>query len=314
MSDHAHPSDKTSGPDSSNEVPGTRVASHDVNSTTSATARRQRTTNNSHNANRAWWDIGWDRWIELIFILVVATATVVNVCVANRQWGSMNESNSINLQALTSVQRPFVTVVDLIPEVTEQNAPGARSGKSTSWRFIPEIENSGGTPTKDMEIVVKHLPIRIGPDPALYEEWLRGPTDPVEPSSCAPCEGATGVLGPKSKIRPMSHFYIPGGVELAFVAQDKGLVYDDPDFKRYWRLIVSGRIRYWDRFPNTPEHITKFCYIARPAYPGEAKIDWPTQPIIMSCRHWNCADEECADDKNRYESELAQRKAKTPPN
>jgi hypothetical protein len=66
-------------------------------------------------------------------------------------------------------------------------------------------------------------------------------------------------------------------------------------------IYLWGWVRYFDVFPRTPEHITRFCWLIVPVgdplafVPGAA----PNQPGSLSFgslhhSEGNCADEECS--------------------
>jgi len=69
---------------------------------------------------------------------------------------------------------------------------------------------------------------------------------------------------------------------------------------------VMGIIRYNDVFPKIDRHITKYCFLITAVKYGD------TEPIAypIQCRHWNCADDECRIDKERYQKEVAGPNAK----
>lgn len=58
-------------------------------------------------------------------------------------------------------------------------------------------------------------------------------------------------------------------------------------------MLFQGVIRYNDIFPNTEEHVTKFCYWIRADLSG---VDQKSvgEPYATQCGgHTNCADHEC---------------------
>jgi hypothetical protein len=59
-------------------------------------------------------------------------------------------------------------------------------------------------------------------------------------------------------------------------------------------------IHYYDIFPGTKEHVTKFCF----AIGAEKTAENEIKPRYGSCRHWNCADEECKTDRDAYQREV----------
>jgi len=61
-----------------------------------------------------------------------------------------------------------------------------------------------------------------------------------------------------------------------------------------------------DRYPGTPEHITKYCFWIRAIEDGDS---WKPEPTL--CSYWNCADEECERDKDAYADNVAKTFKKT---
>ena len=80
--------------------------------------------------------IGFDRWIELGFTGAILIATVVNVCVAYRQWTVMDESNRINT-------RPYIKVL-MAPGTFVIHKAGDGARDSRSLQFV--VQNIGRLP------------------------------------------------------------------------------------------------------------------------------------------------------------------------
>jgi hypothetical protein len=73
-------------------------------------------------------------------------------------------------------------------------------------------------------------------------------------------------------------------------------------------FFVFGLIYYDDIFPNSKHHITKFCYQI-----GANLSD--KKEIVCNygfCAHWNCADDECEDDKKAWDADVASGKIQKP--
>ncbi len=107
------------------------------------------------NNIRRWWQIGWDRAVELGFTFAILAATIVNVCVANRQWSAMLESNTISRNNAEQSLRAYVginnedTVVNCAAcdDPIKQSIP-ERGFVDDNMRIFT-VENYGQTPAFD---------------------------------------------------------------------------------------------------------------------------------------------------------------------
>jgi hypothetical protein len=187
------------------------------------------------------------------------------------QWGTLEKSE----ETARVTQRPYVS------------APELRIVKREPiyWMFQVMVENSGGTPTKDLRYVV-------------VSSYNVAPTDP-EDAFLHPKEPylifSGGFIAPKSKTALLpGESGLPQSV-IDQMANDKSYFY------------IFGVIHYRDRFFGTPEHVTKFCFgaLAIKGQDGRGTPGWDV------CRHWNCVDEDCQNDKERYEAELKAWKRET---
>jgi hypothetical protein len=60
------------------------------------------------------------------------------------------------------------------------------------------------------------------------------------------------------------------------------------------KIMWQGVIRYHDIFPETPEHLTKFCYFVRADRADDKGKRRIGTPYWSQCGgHTNCADDEC---------------------
>src|SRR5262249_22517323 len=135
--------------------------------------------------------------------------------------------------------------------------------------------------------------------------WMMGPTvtlasieeiprimPQVEKNQGAGGGWTYGTIGPRSRMNLDYPANATGLAEHIFLQIAHGEA----------RLLFTGIIRYNDIFPNTDEHITKFCYFIRGDILDTAKLA-PGTPLELSdigrpygrqCGgHTNCADEEC---------------------
>jgi len=107
-----------------------------------------------------------------------------------------------------------------------------------NWRFRPRWQNSGGTPTKHLRSHVE-CEIRNSPLPTSYAFNLE--SDNV----------GKGIIGPKEALT--------GGVAPQGAAVTPQDIADAQAFRKFIYLI--GWVKYFDVFPNTPEHVTHFCWL-----------------------------------------------------
>jgi hypothetical protein len=67
------------------------------------------------------------------------------------------------------------------------------------------------------------------------------------------------------------------------------------------RWFIVGAIHYDDRFSNSSTKLSKYCFAI--GFGTNASGD--LSPTYSPCPHWNCADEECENDKAAYDTETA---------
>jgi hypothetical protein len=151
------------------------------------------------------------------FILEKMTASflgIYTILTGGIMYESIQQA-ALTRDSFTTVQRAFITVVDLQLEATRD-----AQGKATSWMFIPIIENSGATPTKDMKVTG----IMTGGPTKPEEGWrqlypgVQLPHDPSDPDETyylpEPFHPHHLLLGPKARL-PLSLSAIGGvGVDL----------------------------------------------------------------------------------------------------
>jgi hypothetical protein len=227
----------------------------------------------------------FDRAIASGTLIAVATAAVLS-----------QQANQINRLSFSAVQRAFVTVVDLQFEATTGN-----DGRPVSWMFTPIIENSGTTPTVNMKITGVMTGGPTKPEKGwsnLYPsvELPRDPSDPYEVYYLPePFRALHVVLGPKARMPlPLS---ASGGIGVDLL---QNVIEHD------WQHSIYGTIHYYDVFPDSVEHITKFCF----ALGAEKTSSNEIKPRYGYRGHWNCADSECASDRDNYRKEIREAFAK----
>jgi hypothetical protein len=250
---------------------------------------------------KEWKTVSIDRKIELFVGFAILVAAIVSARVASFQWSAMVESNSISREAFTSVQRAFITVSSFDTPVRLSDAPGQPNKQVKYWWFIPNIKNSGNTPTKNMKYFIgancpRELNIAVVKHMAVACDFTRqdiiDPVDLFNNPTFKDKEDAA-ILGPQSAIAL-------GGIgitEASIQAIAKG-----------FNLFIFGVISYNDIFPHTKKHITKFCYQAGANLSEKSEI----VSTFGFCAHWNCADDECDDDRKAWDADVAAGKIQKP--
>jgi hypothetical protein len=138
------------------------------------------------------------------------------------------------------------------------------------WRLRPLWINSGNTPTRKLRIYA-HYELLDAPLRANYQ--------------FIPCEDVCrpAMMSPKGQVESGSRdFY---GDDLLAVKEGRKFLY------------VWGIARYRDVFPDTSQHVTKFCVFAtnvsgNPLEPWDEKAN-PFDISFATFDRHNCADEDC---------------------
>lgn len=204
--------------------------------------------------------IGWDRAIELFLAFAIAAATIFNVCVANRQWGALRESNDINRKAYNAANRAFVISKGIDAEFQFDSAVGRNL-----WSVAPKWENTGNSPTRDLHMYVNWCP-RNSPLPAGFTFPDLASTGDITLSHLGPHESK---LGASYKIGP----------EIISVVQNHGAMF-----------YFYGWVTYKDLLDEKTVHKTRFCRVVTD-FKGNP-YDVTGSAIYSECGH-DCEDEEC---------------------
>jgi hypothetical protein len=188
----------------------------------------------------------WDQRLALSFEGLIAAATIVYVVVAllqrhtmTQQLQAMQESNDTNREALTSVQRAFVSLTGffVIKHIIRQS--------SEFVAFIeiqPLMEDGGVTPARHVTSHCNYQRIDASmPDNFDFpDQWYQD-----EPQSRQ-----------EMGIGPKSHVALPcTGIPIPDLC---ALKYHPNDTRLYW----WGHVRYSDIFgtsDDAPDHVTQFC-------------------------------------------------------
>ena len=180
-------------------------------------------------------------------------------------------SGDIAREAMIAGERAFVFAVGLNP-LWELDI----TSNSYNWRFRPVLKNFGDTPTRKMTMHT-HVEVRPGPLPAGfdfdYKTTLTG-TGLLSPNSDGLGSLAPPMQGP------------------AVTPQD---ILDAQAGKKF--IYIWGWVRYHDVFPDTPLHITRFCWVF--TIVGDPTMFNPGNPQGLDFRtvhhlEGNCADDDCS--------------------
>jgi hypothetical protein len=239
-----------------------------------AAAHRAETNEDRHET----WE--WRRfWLEIggvAIALIAAGILYGQQVVMQGQLTAMKIADRTTKESFTAVQRAFVFGKQLI--VKKDPMP-------PYWRFAVLVTNSGNTPTQAMD----YLAVFGQDSPGDPEDIFVNTPKYIYGSPPATIQRRSGdLLGPHEDfILLTSNVGLPA-FAIASMAEKRQHFY------------FSGVIHYRDVFRDTRDHITKYCYAAVPYKDGiEIKVG------IQRCLYWNCADEDCKDDRTRFDHDIA---------
>lgn len=202
------------------------------------------------------------------------------------QVGKLQESNSINREALESVQRAYVT----FPPSPELHAINLPSG--ILFTLDMPIENAGNTMARgEKDRVSCVTPIGLLPNNYTFPDIDGGPE-----TNCGTPWAATGANTIPAKGSMFSQtIVIDGKMLVEYMQQNPGPPrVGEPDHPTR-NVFLYGWTTYRDIFKGTPEHLTEFCRtLTMLSRQGQNMQDsWGYCPMH------NCTDEECPDYKKR---------------
>jgi len=204
---------------------------------------------------------------------ITAIATVIIAAFTFTLWIATKTQSELSREAFIADKRAFVFAGGIAPFYEPDVATG-----HFNWRIGVTWKNSGDTPTRNLRLYVdgflSNVPI--------------SPTFDFSQASAAVPPGP-GMLGPKMDGVAGQAPHMPGR---GLTPQD---VLDMQTGSKFF--YVWGWARYWDVLPNTPEHLTRFCWQIT-----AAGNPFTFNPIVdpNSVRFFNiyqprgnCADDEC---------------------
>jgi len=205
-----------------------------------------------------------------------------------------NQMLTTTRESYTTTQRAFVTVSGVEAHSTPR-------GSDPLFMMTPIIENSGATPTNRLEYSYSIGPVGMRPTPWL-KEFYPGVKVPLAPSD--PEFLFKMMMDAREKVPNFTNDDFPRrdivGPKSRISVDSPSIQLAESNIKCYSAMgleyVISGVIQYYDIFPKSPMHQTKFCFIIYPSTDSSGVF----QPRYSHCSHWNCADDECKIDEASY--------------
>jgi hypothetical protein len=210
------------------------------------------------------------RTLQSYQAVITALATLVIAAFTGTLWWATRKQAELTREALIADKRAFVFATGILP--LWELAPTGQY----NWRFRPIWQNGGETPTKNMTMQTS-CELRNTTLPSGFD-FGRATT-----------QTGTGFLGPRGT---GTGSLAPNFSMAAITPQNLRDVQQQRQFLYLW-----GWVRYFDVFPNTKEHITRFCWLVMPV--GDPFTYVPNDPqhtLTFTTIHHaegNCADDEC---------------------
>jgi hypothetical protein len=169
---------------------------------------------------------------------ITALATIIIAAFTATLWRATTAQGILAREAFIADKKPFV-FPDAINSYWD---PSTTNPGQYDWRFRPVWNNSGETPPKNL-IIQTNCELRNTILPANYTFTSNVAT-------------GSGLLGPKTRA--------PGGLAPAhplpaITPQD---IVDVQEGRKF--LYLWGWAKYEDGFPETPHHLTHFCWAINP--------------------------------------------------
>jgi hypothetical protein len=213
--------------------------------------------------------------ITAVATIFIALFTLTLWWSTDKMWQEAKRAGEIAERAMVAGERAFVFPTGVLNPYWEIDAVSGLY----NWRFRIEWRNSGETPTKKMRMNIECV--------LRDTELPRGFDFNYQTSDIG-----TALIPPQTTV--LSGI-APRAPAPAITPQD----ILDVQAGRRW-LYVYGWAKYFDVFPNTKEHVTRFCWIIMPmGNPMTFKPDVKDipEPLRFPSVHFfegNCADDECS--------------------
>lgn len=198
-------------------------------------------------------------------------------------------------------QRAFVNVPDMSAEQITRDI----EGKPTKvWRFSPKFANDGNTPTSDMRYIAgirsyfDSTQGRASPTvmmaAVMHFKWVAVTGNPPNRIQF-PDDPDTLVRTHKRRVFTFLGAHGTRQVSSVEIPEDAF----EWSVQHGWRTFFYGEITYRDVFDQSIEHLAKFCFLLTGEDLGNG-----FQARTSLCDYWNCADEECKNNKRRYDADV----------
>ncbi len=240
-----------------------------------------------------WWLVYLTGALSAVtFVLALYTGKLYRATVAlgkdakttsDRQAGEMQETLRIAREsskasrdaadvardAMVAGERAFVFAIGIKAFWTKDNQTDLYH-----WKFRPQWQNSGDTPTKNMTMYTDCM-LLDGELPMGFNFDGRVPF--IGKALIPPKILILGGIAPAVQISPEDIIQVQAG-------------------KKF--LYLWGWARYFDVFPETPQHITRFCWGITPVGDPMTYLPKPGLPDSLYFESYhhnegNCADDEC---------------------
>ena len=169
---------------------------------------------------------------------ITALAMIAIAAFTCTLWLATSRQALLTREALVADKKAFVFPIGLNQSYEKDTATSFYN-----WRFKANWRNSGDTPTRNLRLHVV-CELRDSLLPANFDFDLPNPNP------------QTGLLGPKFDsllgVAPMPPLPAITAQDIADIQQARKTLY------------LIGWVKYFDVFPGTPEHITRFCWQIMP--------------------------------------------------
>lgn len=211
--------------------------------------------------------------VTAVSTALIFVVTAIYTVSAIMQWVAIEAANELNRKSLVSVQRAFVTAQKLTTELATYSELNARKQLEpvTYLEIRSHWENAGNTPAVGVITMFGTNPQGAEPTEEEFDGTAVGES-PVTTTAIGP----KAVLDSKIIRQPFSWFT------------------KDPAM----RPSYFGWILYKDILPNTPVHVTEFCWKVEEVkwkLDSEGKHSGKPQFGASTCAQHNCVDETCED-------------------
>ncbi len=167
----------------------------------------------------------YKRWLDYGIFWLLALTTVFTGVAAYYTRQQFLVADETKLRQL----RAYVTLKEFVQKpITDE------SGKVVKWRLVTKWQNTGDTPTRNLTTWTAK---------GIFESGIPADFDCAKPENVP--VGHTSVMGPDTELGA-SPIFIP--VEALDGLKNK-----------VGKILIWGRIDYWDVFEDTPSRHTAFC-------------------------------------------------------